>query len=386
MHFLVLAPNTPGLASEDLISYLLNSEHYVDVMTHPVAPTSKRETKFLDEEITIINRGRRIVPLTYRKDVSLTQKLVRQHKTRSPYLGPYDWVICLSPPLGLAGLRLRKSGLVKKTAYWALDYYPTRYGRGGTVGSKGLRSWAGLVVEKMYRHLEATVVRESDIRWVVQDKMLSGWKEGGYRWKGYSAVVPHAISRVRKPIPFADRTFRTGLVWTGMLRPEFGFDLVLEAWPQLVELFPDLVLHVTSRSGIPDYYKDILGKKPFESIKYLGFLETREEMEDLVAHSGVALALYLPGSYKRYSDSARIKSAAACGIPTITTDYIGNVSDISQFSAGLIIPPTKSDLVSSIHSLLINASLNDSYSNGAHDLAQNYETTKVFNRALESLV
>ncbi len=383
MRILVLTPNTPGLASEDLITYLEKTEHALDVMKHPVAPTSKRVTTFRN---STIDRGKRIVPLTYRSDVALTQQLIKNQSLQYPYLGTYDWVICLSPHLALAGLKLRKAGLVKKVVYWALDYYPKRYGRGGAVGATGLKAWAGLAVEKLYRDLESKVIRGADSLWTVQENMTSGWVFGGYKWTAPVTVVPHAITNVRTPIPFSGRKFKTGLVWTGMLRPEFGFDLVLDSWIKLTRLFPDLVLHVTSRSGIPSYYKKVLGRAPFNSIKYLGFLNTREEMEDLIANSGAALGLYLPGSYKQYSDSARVKSYAACGVPIITTTAIGNASEVKHFGAGFVIEPTTHGLIDSVEHLLGVGQLNDSLSAGAHALAKHSIADKIFTKAMESLV
>ena len=391
MRILVVTPNTPGLASEDLISYLMTSEHVVDVMSHPVAPVSKRETTFVartspDGESTIVRR-RRLVPLTYRTDVSLTQRIIRD-RFDARQLVPYDWVICLSPHLALAGLRLRKAGLVKGVVYWALDYYPKRYGSGGVVGTSGLKALAGLAAEKMYRHLESTVVREVDMRWVVTEELPEGWRLGGYTWPSSSSatrVVPHAVSSIRFPLRFEERELAIGLVWTGMIRPEFGFNLLLSAWPRLVELFPRLVLHLTSRSGISSNYKEILGKPPFERIKYLGFLEHKIELDSLIANSGVGLAPYLPGSYKQYSDGARIKSYAACGIPVVTTPYIGSTNVVKRFGAGFVIEPTVSNLVDSVHSLLSDAQLNDDCSSGAYALAQSCRADLVFAGALSAL-
>ena len=395
MRILVLAPNTPGLASEDLITYLEGTEHALDVMKHPVAPTAERITTFSAGDVTVV-RGKRIVPLTYRTDVALTQELIqfrrrRHHRFSSRPFVQYDWVICLSPHLALAGLKLRKSGLVKKVVYWALDYYPTRYGKNGVISASGFKAWAGLIAEKMYRNLESKVVRESDVRWVVTDGLVEGWRSGGYTWplKGASSrptTVPHAITNVRTPIPFAERVFKQGLVWTGMLRPEFGFDVVLEAWPQLKAMFPEIFLQVTSRSGIPDRYEQLLGKSPYDAIKYLGFRDTKKKMEGLIAHSGSALGLYLPGSYKQYSDGARIKSYAACGVPVITTSAIGSAKDVKEFGAGFVIEPTVFDLIDSVHSLLSDAQLNDAMSAGAHALAESCTADKVFSKALESLV
>ena len=371
MRILVISPDTPGLAVETLISYLQEkSEQKFDWISHPVAPRPGRRVSNL--------RGRKIRRephlsfLSYAGDGFLT--FLGSFSTRKNY----DLAICLSPHLAAVGLLLRRLGKVKKVVYWALDYYPTRYGSGGFVG----RNAFGNLFERVYRRLEKKVVAGADIRWVVTPDMLEGWKEGGYVWEGPSKVVPHPTMGCRAPLAWAERQW--AIIWSGKPGKDSGLDLLVAAWPQIATKVPDLTLTLTTRREFsPDEwasYKELLERS---DVSYLGFIPDPRALRDLVRGHLIGLALYPPDSFKRYSDASRLKLYISQGTPVIVAGVPELGKQVQAFEAGLDVSYSVEGLVEAVLKLCQQVE-NEAYSLGAARLAESLSAERVFSENLSS--
>jgi len=374
MNLLIITPDTPGLASTHLIEYLRSTDHTVTVVRHPVAPSvgrSRMSTISAGGGVRQVNRERHKGLFSYWRDFNFTVDWIDKRDQ------VFDWAICLSSHLAEAGLLLRRRKKVKKVVYWALDYYPRRYGKNGVTGSR-----MSALLEWPYRRVEKHVVKNVDVRWTITRNMSDGWKLGGYSWHGPVFTVPHAITLLRKWSEVGEQVpnrLHHSLFWAGALRPEFGFDLVVNSWEELKGRFPNLRLTVSSRTPI-SRYEEFLKR---EDVDVVGFIPDEGTFLRLVGSHSAGLAPYQPGSYKTYSDSARVKTYASCGVPILITRHCGSWEEVYRFGAGRIID--NGNLVDAASAILSDATLQRSLADGALSLARMYTADKVFPKALDQL-
>lgn len=382
MNILVLTSDTPGLATTDLVRYLMSPAqdieyHYWGVITHPVSPLQvegQRSSTFNEPDRDLGRRSERIFSRGkghgglpgYLKDLWLTYRNVKDG---------YDWAICAGPHLAFIGLMLKRKKVVSRVAYWALDYYPKRYGSGGVVRAKGVRGLLLELLEKVYRRLEKYVVSRVDVRWIAASGMEKAWRKDGYSWSGPVRTVPHCISEVLRPVSVQRR--EKAAIWSGSTRDGFGFDKVVEAWLEVERRLPGSSLTVTSRSPVPKKYEEFL-KRP--SVHYLGFIEDEELFKEIVSSHYVGLSPYDPESFKHYSDPARVKTYISCGVPVIISPIPPNWQEIEEANAGLVSGP--GGLADALVRLLSDPGLVELLSEGAHRLAYKYLAAPIFEREL----
>lgn len=360
MKILVIAPSRPGLAVQPLITWLSHQEDLTfDLITHPAASGPRGGHSVLLGKP--LPRERHLSLVSYLGDWSLS--------VGAGLRGGYDWAICLSPHLAHAGLVLRKMKRVKKVVYWALDYYPKRYGIGGVVGTNLL----GEVLEKAYRRLEKYVVRAVDMRWTVTRTMHRGWREGGYIWAGPLRIVLDPVHEVLAPLPWAQRSKRA--IWAGHLS---GLELAANTWSDPTASLP-VTLTVTSRAKRPAWLNG-LG----EGIDFRGFVSSPEGFTDLVRHSLIGLAISPPGTFKQYSDSSRIKLYASLGVPTIASGVPSLEEEVSRGKIGIYIPYTSSALQEAVLQLT-DEGFHTQAAQACFQFASDYTADKVFPPELKIL-
>jgi glycosyltransferase involved in cell wall biosynthesis len=360
MKILLLTPTTAGLASSHLVHYLDRQdwEEYRQIR-HPVAPTPPGVGRFsILGGIKLRREPFHLSPFTYGIDVGLTVAAARG-------LGKFDYAICINTHLALSALMLKKMGVVKKVVYWALDYYPVRYGNEGAVkGVPGL--------EKLFRGLEKYVVKHSDVLWTITPNMPKGWAKGGYKWKAPVRTVPHCVSEIDEP-----RWPRKDIIWSGNLQrgKEFGFDTLIEAWRIVKRSRPGLGLTVTSRTPTDTKYKGFLARS---DVNHLGFVQSTEDFREIVGSHLAGVSPYAPNSYKEYSDVSAAKLFASCGIPVLISETPYTARVVKEEKAGIVFQGNAEDLARAILEATESADYNQMLAGNAHNLAKRYLASEIF--------
>ena len=357
---LLIAPNTPGLASEGLVKFLRErpDSYYLDTVLHPVAPVP---TSRISEVL-----GRRLwrEPIhlglvSYLIDFLITLAWVAFRR-------PYDSAILITPHLALAGLVLRALGKVKRVTYWSLDYYPVRYGRSGGIARVRL----GALLEKVYRQVEKLVVRRVDERWHVTKVMLSGWKQGGYTWQGPTIHVPHPVLFLSPPSP------RSGVViWSGTSRGGSGIELLAKAWPLVLERGRGLSLLITRRTPLLSDLPEVAALLEMDGVQDLGFVKELSAFHALVRTSAAGIAVYDSAGYKRFSDASRVKLYLAHCTPIIASGTSEICEDVESFCAGEVIGYEPLELSEAICHMAGNYA---AYQPGVRKMAEKYLYSNVF--------
>jgi GalNAc-alpha-(1->4)-GalNAc-alpha-(1->3)-diNAcBac-PP-undecaprenol alpha-1,4-N-acetyl-D-galactosaminyltransferase len=210
-------------------------------------------------------------------------------------------------------------------ACWNLDI-PTIVSEHTYPGANDANKIWQFLMKKFYRYADLVTV-------LTQNAVPFYPVEAGYQ----TIVMPNPIA-TPEPVVAIERLLPTpSLISVGRLDPRKGFDLLLRAFYQVHDRYPDW--HLT-----------ILGEG-----------EIRSELEALRSELKLEDCVHLPGAVKNVPDylhqadifvmSSRVEGfpmalceAMACGLPTIATDCLSGPSDIIDRGVnGLLVPPEDVD-------------------------------------------
>ena len=143
---------------------------------------------------------------------------------------------------------------------------------------------------------------------------------------------------------------------------ENGPDLAIKSVAKLIKKYPKLILTMIGGGNKKEQekLKKLIAKLQIEkNINYIGFVQTNEEMYQIVRKHMFSIAPYkaIPNSVRWYADAVKIRTSLACGLPVITTQVPPNGKLVSEAKAGIITRDNVNDLVDAMITLFSNKKL-----------------------------
>jgi len=276
--------------------------------------------------------------------------------------------------LVLLGLFLRSLGIVERTVSWTHDYHPKRF--------------RNKVLNGLYLKLDEICATRSDYNWDVVPQIAEHRRQRGIRLSrdrvqivGDPVLAEHLNWLPPEDVPMAS------IINSGLVEAGYGFDLLLQALPQVMREQPKTRVTVTTYQEFPQSLRSRvreLGLEPHFDV--LGYVADEEEYTRVVQRHRVGLALYEPkvSTHKRYSDS-RAKPYLARGVPVIITRVSPIAAEIEREGAGIVIDYDKQQLAEAILKLLSDDEFYWRCRENAIALAQQYRADKVFSSAFECM-
>ena len=234
----------------------------------------------------------------------------------------YDYFIGLESVNALAGLLMKKLGLIRNVIYYISDYAPDRY----------RKKW----FNRLYLSLDRFCAVHTDFIWDVSRAMQPARIKAGLNKEKSAQVihVPNGLFPDQLGILPAGKILPFSLVYFGTLGEINGVDLVLEAMPLILKKYPQAIFHVI---GGPDIEIRRLKKKTAElklskKVKFYGFIEDNSEVSAILRKIKVSVIPYpdIPGSPRLYADANKIRAYAGAGLPIVTT----HVPPLGRIAAG----------------------------------------------------
>ena len=338
----------------------------VTFIGHPLAEERVRRSQFVhfdsatnQERKKVLRRERALGSLSYAVDILVTLRLL----------------IGSSQHLGLLGLILRALGIVGHTIFWTVDYFPKKFADPG--------------LNELYLKLDGTCVSRSDYAWNLTAAMGEARSERGIRIAdGRMYTVPHPIEDRELGSAPREGTEPDALLYSGLLKPEYGFDLLLDALPLVAEKHPRVKVSITTYGEIPNDLETALGQRGLQGrFRILGYVADHDEYSRVVQRHRLGLATYRPTSqaYKRYADVSRAKTYLARGLPVVITRVPPIAAEIEKEGAGIVIDYDKEQLAEAIVKLLSDDEFYKRCRDNAINLAQRYRAEKVFSSAFERM-
>jgi glycosyltransferase involved in cell wall biosynthesis len=204
------------------------------------------------------------------------------------------------------GIFFRKIGIVKKTVYYSIDYFPPL--------NKTFN-------DKVFVLLDKFCAKKSDLVWIISAKILDARKK-------FANLKPGQYKSILAPLTFDESLLkfrdekeveRWSIVFVGTSGYFHGLHILIEAMPVLVRLFPQIKVKIIGPGPWDDTKKEIERLNLTGYFDFLGFIEDEVELFDTVSRFALGLALYVPveNNPTFYADPGKPKLYAFCSVPVV---------------------------------------------------------------------
>lgn len=289
--------------------------------------------------------------------------------------GKHDIMVGVDPLNCALAVLLKKLGKVRYAIYYTIDYVPVRF--------------ESKLLNRAYHWVDSFCVRHVDEVWNVSSRIALGREEfdGILQDRHLQKVVPIGIwfDKVRR-LPF-EKIKKHQLFFMGNLLEKQGVQLVIDAIPAIKEKVPDFHFFVVGGGE----YEEALHQKVAsmglgEDVTFTGWIKERERIDQIMADSAIALALYdgEKDNFTWYADPTKLKDYLSAGLPIILTDVPHNAQEIAQRECGLIVGYDARELADAVVALLQDEGKLRQWRQNAVDYVRQYEWTKVFEEALRT--
>lgn len=305
--------------------------------------------------------------LAYIKDIFLNIWfiLASRHK--------FDYYIGFNNLNAFSGWFLKKIGKVDRCIYYVVDFTPKRF--------------ENKILNYIYHKIESFCAINCDETWNLSYKMIEGREKfkGVEKSLGIQKVVPMGIWFDEKKIVNFNDIDKKQLVFMGNLLEKQGVQFVLESIPYIVKELPSFKFLIIGDGE----YKNFLMKKINDLniekfVKFAGFVKKHEDIEKMISHSALAVALYEKGNietnFTYFADPGKIKAYLGAGVPILLTDVPHNAKDIQENRCGRIIDYNPIVIADTIVKLLNSEDILREYRKNATQYIKKFDWNEIFNK------
>lgn len=291
-----------------------------------------------------------------------------KNKNKDLYIGSDNY-------LAFLGLILKKLGKVKKVIFYSIDYVPNRFNVS--------------ILNYVYHFFDKYCLKNCDMVWNVSERMTSVREEfEGIKSEDSAPkiVVPLGIWYDRIPkISLKDKEKNT-IVFMGHILEKQGIDVVLEAISKVKNKIPTIKLKIVGKGPYEEKLKLLTKKlKIINNVVFLGYIESHEEVEKILARSTIAVATYkpTPDSFTYFADPGKIKNYIAASLPVIVTDVPAIAKVLEKKKCGLVVKYDSDSVANAILDLLTKKNKLKIYSDNARKFGKQFDWNNVFSIALK---
>lgn len=289
----------------------------------------------------------------------------------------YQLFIGLESINALAGIFLRKVGMVEKVVYYVSDYSPTRY----------KLKW----FNDLYLWLDRFAATHSDFIWDVSLAMMPARAKAGFDPRKAARVIHVPNALFPKQINYLpdSKIIPNSLVFVGTLGKINGPDLAIKALKIVLRSVPDATLHIYG-GGEPDMSRlnKLTEKLRLNNrVIFHGFISDQVKLSKETSKYAIGLAPYLaiPGSPRWWADATKIRLYVAAGLPIITTKVPPLGKEVEADGAGIITKDTPKDTAKAILKLLKDKELLNKMKKNATARARDNTWENTYSQALKRM-
>jgi len=294
----------------------------------------------------------------------------------------FDIVIGISHFPGLLGVLLKFTGVCKKCVYYAIDYY-------APLKEAGIFDRA---LTKLEAWIDKVTVLRSDEVWDISERIPEGRRRFSNISKAIYADKQHIVPLGYAPSFFRDKGInkvdRYSIVFAGVIMRNQGLELILEALPELIKVMPKINIKIIGTGPFLPRFKEMVKDKCFESyFRFYGFVESVEEMLDIIASSAVGVSLWddrgdrIPNAH--YGDPGKTKLYSVSGLPVVVGDLTLYSRTLTDTQAGIAIKYDPKEFISALSSILLDDKSYSKYKANAVITANEHcNAEKIFSNVL----
>ena len=291
----------------------------------------------------------------------------------------FDFYIGADNLNALAGIVLRYFEQVKRVIYYTIDYSPQRF--------------ENPILNKIYHFIERYCACRADLVWNISPRIQEGRLKNGLnpRKAAEYTIVPQGVwySRIKR-LPFGKIEKHT-LVFMGHILEKQGIQYVLSAMPQIIKEIPDFKFLVIGSGEYLNELKNKVKELNIEDyVEFTGYVENHRGVENMIAKSALAIALYEKGDKGRdlayYADPGKIKVYLGAGTPVLLTDVSFNAREIEKSKCGVIVGYDKNQVASAVVELMKDERKLKQYRENAANYAKQFDWNLIFEENLGKIL
>jgi len=289
----------------------------------------------------------------------------------------YQLFIGLESVYALAGLILKKLGIVKTVVYYISDYSPNRY----------KQKW----FNNFYLWLDRFCAERADFIWDVSRAMQPARIKAGFDPKKSAPEihVPNALFPKQISYLPARKLQPNTLVYAGTFGKENGVDLAIKAIAIIKKKIPKIKLHIYGGNGLDEKRLNKLTQKLKlqESVFFHGFIRDLVKLSQLIQKCQIGIAPYLaiPGSHRWYADATKLRLYLAAGLPIITTQVPPLGKEVAKAGAGFVTKDNEKDFAQAVIKLFANKKLYQKTHRAAIKYIKNNTWENTYTNALKKM-
>ena len=289
----------------------------------------------------------------------------------------YNLFIGLESAYTLAGIFLKKLGIVRKVVYYVSDYSPNRY--------------PNKLFNNIYLGLDRFCAKHADYIWDVSPAMHPARIKAGLNPKESAPVilVPNALFKNQISPVYLSKIIPFSLVYAGTLTKSNGPDIAVEAMHYILKKFPKSSLHIFgSNSADQARIKALIQKYSLEkSVIFHGFITQVADITEAIHTYSIGLAPYLDisGSHRKYGDATKLRLYMGAGIPVITTSVPPLGKEIAKYGACIIIKEDVKTLANAVKELFSDKEKYQSMRGKAIDYAKDNTWENTYTSAFKKM-
>lgn len=358
----------------DLRDYLITKTKNLLFISHPLlfVPTSYKKSSYFElykngklkkKHIASHFKGPEL--LHYLKDSILTFYWVTTSK-----IG-WDLYVGNGNLNAFVGLILKIFRRTTKVIFYCIDYVPRRF--------------ENQTLNNFYHWIDKLAVEYCDRTWNLSRRMAEA---RGKKWKKdfkKQITVPIGAWMKRiKRVAF-DKVNASEIIFMGGIRETQGIDLVIKALVKIKKKIPNVKFVIIGQGPYENYLKDLAAKLKLKNhVDFLGYIEDHKEVENRLAKSALAMAMYNPHNnpFTYYTDPGKVKAYLSAGVPVVITDLPYVAKQVEQRKCGIIVQYNEDSLAEKIIELLENKNNLKKYRENAVEFAKEFDWDVVFKKAL----
>ena len=282
----------------------------------------------------------------------------------------YSVYVGADPLNAVLGLLLKSVRIVRHVVFYTLDYVPTRFN--------------SHLLNSAYHAIDRICVEHCDYTWNVSQAITTArGREGVVQ---VTQLEVPACTQSYDELKNPEGNFeRSNIVFIGHLRKGHGLELLLRAFPQVLEKVPSAKLIIIGGGPLEHFLRtEARDHNMLNSVDFRGYIKDREEVSRIISRCAFGLAPYEPSAetFTWFADSGKAKHYISCGLPVIITSVPRFSKEIEMYQAGLVVEYDEEKLADAMVKLLTDKALLDRMRLNAAELSQKYSWNRVFSRAL----
>lgn len=302
--------------------------------------------------------------LPVRSIIQMIQIILNLSRLKKQY-GVFEYYFSFNAYTAYIGNVARKMHLIKKTIYWASDYYPPIH------PNKII-----MFMRWLYWQFDKTTTK-CDKLIFINEKLQILRKDIGIlpQYENYP-VIPLGTNPIQI-VPQKKITKKINFCFFGVIKKSQGLDLFLDKKEEINKTCSSFKLHIIG-SGPDESYVKKKVKQSQVKAQFYGLLTDEKEIAKIFNQCHIGLAPFIPedGNVAYYGDPSKIKKYLSFGLPVITTNVFAFAAEIRKYKAGIIIDYYKEgELSKALNAIIKNY---DFYKDNALKLANKYNYKQIY--------